>query len=255
MLACQKNFTLSQLSAKLSESMLASIGPILAAYLFGSLPFMVALGKARGLDLSQEKDLHSALWRKVGIREGLAGLFVDYGKGVIPVLIGFGFNLPLLVVGLCGVAAVAGQMWPVFRNFDGEKGNTTGMAMAITLLVVYSVQHPTLVFLIPMGIGGLMKFFFVRFRFKGSFSERMKLPESTHPLALCFPVGMIVGFAIAPLLSWSLRWPTEITLCLLALFAIILVRRLTADLRGDLKTARSVTRVLTNRLLFDRSYL
>ncbi len=159
-----------------------------------------------------------------------------------------------MVVGLCGLAAVAGQMWPVFRNFYGEKGNSTGMAMAITLLVVYKVQHPILVFLIPMGIGGWLKFLFIRFKFKGSFKERMKLPESTHPLALCFPLGMIIGFAIAPLLSWSLGRPIEITLSLLALFAIILVRRLTADLRADLETAHKVSKVLTNRLLFDRSY-
>ena len=72
--------------------MIAEIALLIGAYLLGSLPYMMLLGRARGIDLSQEKDLHIALWRKVGRLEGLSGAVVDTLKGVIPVLIGFAFD-------------------------------------------------------------------------------------------------------------------------------------------------------------------
>jgi glycerol-3-phosphate acyltransferase PlsY len=234
--------------------MLANIVLILGAYLFGSLPFTVALGKANGLDSSQEKDLHQALWRKVGILEGLTGVFVDFSKGAIPVLIGFGFGLPLGVVAASSVVAVAGQMWPIFCHFDGEKGNTTGSAMVVILALAYRA-YPVFLFLIPIFIGISMRFFFSMFSSKEAIGERIKFRETTHPVALGLPVGMILGFAAAPLASWLFGQPVEITLCLLALFLIILVRRLTAGLRADLKTSTNIARVLFNRFLFDCSSL
>jgi glycerol-3-phosphate acyltransferase PlsY len=234
--------------------MLASIALILGAYLFGSLPYMVALGKASGLDLSQEKDLHLALWRKVGVLEGLTGVFVDFSKGAIPILIGFGLGLPIGVVASSGVVAVAGQMWPVFRHFDGEKGNTTGLAMVLIPALAYRA-YPVLFFLVPIVIGAGMRFFFALFSSKESLGERVKFRQTSNPIALGLPVGMILGFAIAHLISWLFGQPMEITLCLLTLFLIILVRRLTADLKADLKVSDNIPRMLFNRLLFDCSYL
>ena len=230
--------------------MLANASLIIGAYLFGSLPYMAGLAKAKGLDLSREKDLHLALWRKVGILEGLSGVLVDFGKGVIPVLIGFGFGLPLVAVGLCGVAAAAGQMWPVFYHFDGEKGNSIGVAVVFALTLAYGT-YPVFLFLIPIAIGAGMRFFSTLFSTKEPFSERIKFPKTTNPIARGLPVGMILGFAAAPLASWRSGQPWEITLCLLLLFLLILLRRLTASLRTDLKASNNVTRVLINHLLFD----
>lgn len=234
--------------------MLASAALILCAYLFGSLPFMVALGRASGLDLSQEKDLHIALWRKVGILEGLSAVFVDLIKGAIPILIGFGFGLPVAAVGASGVAAVAGQMWPVFQHFDGEKGNTTGLGMIFVLALAYGA-YPVFLFLIPVAIGAGMRFFSSLLGSRGSVGEGLKFRETTDPIALGLPVGMILGFAAAPLASWLSGQPPEITLCLVALFSIILLRRLTAGLRADLKGTTNITKMLLSRLLFDCSFL
>ena len=250
----QEGFTFFYFSAKLAELMLANIALMLGAYLLGSLPFMVALGKASGLDLSQEEDLHIALWRKVGILEGLTAVFVDFAKGAIPILIGFGFGLPLAVVASSGVVAVAGQMWPIFCHFDGEKGNTTGLSMIFILTLAYSA-YPVFLFLIPMVIGAGTRFFLSMFSSRESVGERLKFRETTNPIALGLPVGMILGFATAPLASWLSGQPVEITLCLLALFLIILVRRLTAGLRADLKASTNITRMLLSRLLFDCSFL
>ena len=232
--------------------MLADIALVLGAYLFGSLPFMLALGGAKGVDLSQEEDLHIALWRKVGRLEGLSGIFVDFFKGAIPILIGFGFDFRLVVVASAGVAAVAGQMWPVFRRFNGEKGNTTGSAMVATLSITYQAYLILLIALIPFAIGGGIRTM-PRFLASGqTLSERFKLGG---PASQSLPLGMAISFAIMPLISWCLKQPLEMTLALVALFIAIMLRRLTAGLSADLKTATNLRSILINRLLYDRSYL
>jgi glycerol-3-phosphate acyltransferase PlsY len=212
---------------------------------------MVGLARAKGLDLSQEKDLHLALWRKVGILEGLSGFLFDFSKGAIPVLIGFGFGLPPMAVGLSGVAAVAGQMWPVFYHFDGEKGNSIGVALVSALILTYRT-YPVFLCLIPMAIGGGIRFFSTLSSTNEPFSERIKFHKATNIIiARSLPVGMILGFATAPLASWCFGQPREMTLCLFFLFLFIVLRRLTASLRADLKASNNLKGVLINHLIFD----
>jgi len=225
-----------------------------ASYLFGSLPSAIALARISGLDPSQEKDLHLALWRKAGKTLGSLAIFIDFIKGIIPVLVGFGFNLPLVVVASAGVAAVAGQMWPIFHNFDGEKGNTTGIAVIATLALA-NKAYLILFFFIPIAIGAAMRFFFAIFSSKEPFFKRIEFPESAHWVVLSFPVSCLAGFATAPIVSWCSSQPIEMTLSFLALFLVIVLRRLTAGLRADLKRNDSVAKMLINRFLFDRSYL
>lgn len=231
--------------------MIREIALILSAYLFGALPFMIALSGAKGIDLSQEEDLHIALWRKVGRLEGIAGILVDLSKGIIPVLLGYGFDMRLWAVATAGVAAVAGQMWPVFRHFDGEKGNSVGIAMVITLTIVYRV-YPVLLFLIPILLGILIRTL-PRFFAKGqSLNDRLKFGG---PASRSLPLGMAAGFVLMPVASWLSYQPLSLTLCLAILFLIIILRRLTAGLTQDLKTATNIKSILLNRLLYDRSYL
>ncbi len=212
---------------------------------------MIALSQAKGIDLSQEEDLHIALWRKVGRREGLAGILVDLSKGIIPVLIGYGFNLPLWAVVTAGVAAVAGQMWPVFRNFDGEKGNSVGIALAITLALVYRA-YPILLAFIPILLGISIRTI-PRFLAKGqSLNERLKFGG---PASRSLPLGMATGFLTLPIASGLSRQPLPLTLALTILFLLIILRRLTAGLTQDLKNAPNLKSILLNRLLYDRSYV
>ena len=104
--------------------MIAEVALILGAYLLGSLPVLYWIGRMRGFDLRKEYDMHLSLWRKVGYKEGLAGILWDLFKGSIPPLIAWGLDMSPLVVGISGLAVVAGQMWPVFLAFqNGEKGN------------------------------------------------------------------------------------------------------------------------------------
>ena len=116
---------------------------VIASYLLGAIPFMILISRARGVDISHEPDLHQAMWYKVGRRWGLLAVLLDILKGVVPILAGLLLQFPLLVTVLAGLAAVCGQMWPVFRKFDGERGNTTGGGMVITLTLA-TQRHPDL---------------------------------------------------------------------------------------------------------------
>ena len=232
---------------------IAEIALLTGAYLLGSIPYMLLLGRARGIDLSKEEDLHIAMWRKVGRLEGLSGVLVDVLKGAIPVLIGFALDFRLAIAAFAGVAALVGQMWPVFRRFDGERGNTTGLVMIITLSFAYNTYliflSGAIIMLIGFGIRTIP-----RFMVPGqTLSEHLKFGG---PVSNSLPLGMAIGFAVMPLVSWLIKQPLEMTLALTATFVAIIVRRLTVHLRADLKTASiSVKRILINRLLFDRSYL
>ncbi len=238
--------------------LLANTAFAIAAYLFGSFPYMLLLGRARGVDLSQEADLHFALWHKVGRLEGLSGVLVDILKGILPVVVGFALSLDLAVIAASAVAAVAGQMWPVFRKFDGEKGNTPGIGANIALTMELTAKGFHLaylvfiIFAIPILIGVGIRTV-PRFMAPGqTLSQRFMLGG---PASNSMPLGMFFGFAVAPLGSWCLRQPPEMTLAFLAIFILIVVRRLTAGLTADLKTATNVRSILINRLLYDRSYL
>jgi glycerol-3-phosphate acyltransferase PlsY len=238
--------------------LLADIALIVGAYLLGSLPYMILLGRARGIELSREEDLHMALWNKAGRLAGLSGIVVDALKGAIPIIVGFSLHLQLAAIAAAGVAAVAGQMWPIFRKFDGEKGNTTGIGFIIAFTSYLTATISPLayvvfiIFAIPILIGSLIRTV-PRVMAPGqTLNQRMMLGG---PISNSMPLGMFTGFAVAPLTSLCLRQPVEMTWAFLAVFVVIIIRRLTAGLGEDLKAATiGVGAILLNRFLYDRSY-
>ena len=227
--------------------MLANTLMVLGAYLFGALPVLLFIGRVRGSDLSQEEDLHFALWRKVGRLEGTLGVIWDLGKGAVCVLVAraLGFSPP--VVAAAGVAVVVGQMWPAFDRFDGEKGNSTGLAMALAL-----APKPLAVSLIPILLRIIIRTAPRFLRSGQSVDERLKFGG---PPSLSLPLGMAIGFVMLPLASWWLNEPIAVTIAFAALFILIMIRRLTADLGRDLAGAPNKKSILINRFLYDRSYL
>lgn len=224
--------------------MWADIALVLGAYLLGSLPHLSFLGKLRGVDLGG--DLHISLWRRGGRLVGTIGILGEFAKGVIPILIGKSLGFDLSIVVLAGLAAVTGQMWPVFSRFDGEKGNSIGLAMAGALA-------PKLLFiaLVPMVIGVAIKTVPRLLDTSQSLNERLKFGGSP---SRSLPLGMAIGFLLFPVASWVLGEASVVTSGYIALFLLIMVRRLTAGLRGDLAVNTGIKRILINRLLYDRSY-
>jgi hypothetical protein len=71
-------------------------------------------------------------------------------------------------------------------------------------------------------------------------------------MALSLPLGMLLGFIVAPVASWHSKGLTTITQAFLALLIIIVVRRLTADLKADLKKGNVTMRMLIDHFLFDQ---
>jgi glycerol-3-phosphate acyltransferase PlsY len=238
--------------------LLADIALIIGAYLLGSLPYMILLSRALGIDLSHEEDLHMALWDKAGRLYGLSGVVVDALKGAIPIIVGFSFHLHLAAIAASGVAAVVGQMWPVFRKFDGEKGNTTGIGFVIAFTSYLTATISPLayivfiIFAIPILIGAGIRTVPRVMAPDQTLSERFMLGG---PISNSMPLGMLIGFTAAPLISALLGQPPEMTWAFRAVLVVIVIRRLTAGLRKDLKTATtSVGAILLNRFLYDRSY-
>jgi len=217
---------------------------ILGAYLLGSLPHLAVLGKLRGIDL--EGDSHLSLWRKGGRLVGTIGILGEFTKGVIPVLIGKSLGFEPIVIALAGLAVVSGQMWSIFSRFDGEKGNSVGIAMAGALApkVLFIALVPIIISVAIRTVPRLRDS-------RQSLNERLKFGG---PPSRSLPLGMAIGFLMLPIVSWWLGELLVITLGYLVLFVLIMVRRLTAGLRGDVKVNTDIKSILINRFLYDRSY-
>lgn len=232
--------------------MLAEILLIGGGYLFGSLPFSVALARLNGLDISREDDLHIALWRQIGKKSAILAGAVDFFKGVIVVLIGFGLGISSIAVAFSGVTTVAGQMWPPPYGGRGERGNAPGVAVVMTLALVYGVYW-ALLSLVFFATGAALKYYYERRSVTSHETNgETKSYEASHPLALSLPLGMLSGFIVAPAASWVSTGLIPVTQALLILLIIIVVRRLTADLKADLKKNNVTMRMLVERFLFDQ---
>ena len=219
---------------------------ILGSYVLGSIPIMYLMGRLKGVDLREYDDMHIALWRNVGRVQGFLGVVLDFAKAVIAVLIArevFGFEPGW--VAFAGVAAVMGQMWPVFLKFDGEKGNSIGLAMSGAL-----ATYAMLIALVPVLIGFAVRTI-PRFRQPNqTLQERFKFGG---PPSQSLPLGMAVGFAVLPLAAWLTGQPLSVILAFVVLFVLIIIRRLTAGLSEDVGKPSWKNGMLVNRLLFDRS--
>jgi glycerol-3-phosphate acyltransferase PlsY len=111
--------------------MWADAALVLGAYLLGSAPHLTILARLRGVRL--RGDFHEGLYSRAGRTMGVIGVLGEFTKGAAPVLAGRALDFNTVTVALAGLAAVVGQMWPVFSRFDGEKGNSIGIAMAAAL--------------------------------------------------------------------------------------------------------------------------
>lgn len=228
--------------------MLDDVGIIIGAYLLGSLPVIYWIGRMRGFDLRQEYDMHLSLWRKVGFLEGFVGMLWEIFKGIIPPLIARLLDFDILIVALSGLASAVGQMWPIFIKFNkGEKGNSTGLATSLVI-------SPTAlgVALIPVAIGASMRVGSSMRESGKTTRQRFKFPGVSNSM----PLGMLIGFATLPLAAWGFDQDPEVIWTFVALSVLVIVRRLTADIKRDLQAdpRPDMSSVFKNRFFYDRSY-
>jgi glycerol-3-phosphate acyltransferase PlsY len=221
----------------------AAIALIIGSYLLGSVPHLSLLARLRHVDLNG--DFHQSLWYRGGRGIAIVGILGEFGKGVIPILVGNWLDFDLLIVALAGLAAVCGQMWPIFSRFDGEKGNSVALPMAITL-----TPKPTLIALVPIIISLIIR---TTPRLISSSKSPRKDSIIGGSYSRSLPLGMAIAFFILPLVCWYLGEPIEIVLCYSALFILIIIRRITAGLKRDLRQSRNIRGIIIKRFLYDRA--
>ena len=118
---------------------------VLVAYLVGAIPvgFIVARA-ARGIDIRQHGSGNigaTNVGRVMGRGWGFLVWFLDALKGFLPCLIAgiatgrhwpSDLAMPWIVI-ICGLAAVAGHMFPVYLRFRGGKGVSTSFGVFLYL--------------------------------------------------------------------------------------------------------------------------
>lgn len=107
-----------------------------AAYLVGSIPTGLLLGKAYGIDVRKEGSGNigaTNLYRTVGRKVGIITLIGDCLKGLLPVLLVTLGPFPPDLAAWVGLAAFCGHVFSVFLKFRGGKGVATALGVFLAL--------------------------------------------------------------------------------------------------------------------------
>lgn len=129
-----------------------------------------------------------------------------------------------------GIAAIAGHNWPVFLRFTGGRGVITTMGVSFLLPVMNNLASAK--------VSALVTVFYGSIALVSAYFKRL-------------PLGVFIIVAAFPVVGWILTRSIPLTMGYLAMFLILVVRRLTAWQPISV-TSLSRRQILLNRLLFDR---
>ena len=201
---------------------------VLAAYLLGSVPAAYLAARwCRGIDIRQYGSGNvgvANLWRLAPRWLSILVFIFDLAKGMAPVYIAQFIHLPVYQQVIIGLAVIVGHNWPVFLGFSGGRGILTTMGVVLILM--------------PWGAA----------IFLAILSSTLLVKSS--------PLPVLAGITALPLASWffsqplGIEEPLPVTLGFLAIFLIMVIRRLTA--RQTTAVSIGKKQLLLNRLLFDR---
>jgi glycerol-3-phosphate acyltransferase PlsY len=217
----------------------------IAAYLYGSIPFIDALARMRSVDL---KDVGSGnvgatiLMSIGGARLAIVGWLFDASKGLLPVLVARRVGLSRSAAGAAGVCGAAGQCWPVTLGFSGGRGISAFIGAS------YAMDRTAwLVALVPFIAGSLWRVAPAVAASGPGLGNELRTHRSRS-----VPLGSLLGVLTFPGAMWMLgRGPLAPALLL---SAVILVRRVTAPLPDDVvEGPAEESRALVYRLLYDRN--
>lgn len=125
---------------------------VFAAYLLGSIPFGLVIGKMNGVDIRTvgSKNIGSTnAIRILGKKKGFIAFGLDVFKGALPILIVYLLHFthvwevpneitlhgkPLFI--LFGIPAVIGHVFPVYLKFKGGKAVATSLGVVFALTPV-----------------------------------------------------------------------------------------------------------------------
>ncbi len=157
--------------------MITEILLIAAAYLLGSISSAILVCRLMGLPdprtFGSNNPGATNVLRIGGKKAAAITLFGDGLKGFIPVFIGLKLGVSPLVLGLTGLAAFLGHLYPLFFGFKGGKGVATalgvqfgfswmiGAAVAgIWLFIAFGLKISSLAALVAMALAPLVVWFF-----------------------------------------------------------------------------------------------
>jgi len=110
---------------------------IITAYILGSISSAILICKLLGLPDPRSTGSHNPgatnVLRISNKATAATVLFFDVLKGVIPVWGAFFLKIEPLYLGLIGVAACLGHMFPIFFNFKGGKAVATAFGVLLPI--------------------------------------------------------------------------------------------------------------------------
>ncbi len=107
----------------------------LAAYILGSIPFGLVMGRLKGIDPRQHGSGNigaTNVARTVGKTYGLLTLLLDISKGLLPVAAAsWLYPGQSFLIALTGLAAMLGHCFSIFLGLKGGKGVATALGVAL----------------------------------------------------------------------------------------------------------------------------
>jgi glycerol-3-phosphate acyltransferase PlsY len=197
----------------MSDYMLPTV-LIVLAYLLGSIPTGLLLGKFYGIDVRKEGSGNigaTNLYRTVGRKVGIITLIGDCLKGMLPVLAVKFSSLPFEYAAWVGLAAFCGHVFSVFLRFKGGKGVATALGVFLALSPV-AVGIAVMVFAVLMFIWRYVS------------------------------LGSVSAAAVMPIAVWALNGGRVLSLVTMIIAVIVIIRhsenikRLVAGTENRFKT-------------------
>ena len=169
---------------------------IAGAYLLGSIPTGLLLGKLYGIDVRKEGSGNigaTNLYRTVGRKVGIWTLLGDCLKGMLPVLAAWQLGLGEPLQAWIGLAAFCGHVFSVFLLFKGGKGVATALGVYLALA--------------PLAVAGALIVFVV-------------LVAIWRYISL----GSVAAAAVMPLIIWLLPHSGELLIASALISIIVIVK-------------------------------
>jgi glycerol-3-phosphate acyltransferase PlsY len=204
---------------------------IITGYLLGSVPVSYLAARSRGIDLRKHgtRQVGSGnLWRMTSRKIGLAiGLF-DLFKGMLMMWLAQLQGLDAGRQVVVGLSVMVGHNWPIFLRFHGGRGISTLLGIAIILPLINFNMISYWPSVIAIGITAVLT---------------VILRSS--------PLPVLFASASLPLTNWLFGSAVSVDMAFLAIFLVVIIKRLTAQPPGE-KLNVTTGQLLLNRFLFDR---
>ncbi len=169
---------------------------IAGAYLLGSIPTGLLLGKLYGIDVRKEGSGNigaTNLYRTVGRKVGIITLIGDCLKGLLPVVLAWKLGLLEPMQAWVGLAAFCGHVFSVFLLFKGGKGVATALGVFLALA--------------PLAVLGALAVFIL-------------LVAIWRYISL----GSIAAAAVMPLMVWYMPHTQQLLIATTLIAAVVIIK-------------------------------